>query len=802
MMARLYVLTVFAYPLVLVLLCVGAGLLVDRLSGRFLPAAVLPAVGAAALVGVSQLTTYLSAIASATPYVLLAVSLAGYALARARARAMIARARSHAPALAGGGLVYAFALAPVLLAGRPSFSSFMALSDSAVHLIGADFLIHHGQDYRHLDLHNSYGQFIHDYYGTSYPSGADTLFGGSALLLRLPLIWTFQPFNGAMLALAYGPAWALARHIGLRGAWAAGAALAASVPALVYGYELIGSVKEVSSLAMILTLGVLVTLHRSWLARGPGRAVPFALVLGAGVSTLGLGFGAWGLAAAVALLVALLADLLAGRATVAGGLLTVAAGAIVLFLAALPTWLDASRSLQVAQNIASTGNPGNLHTPLKWTQVLGVWLRDSYKEAPTGGALTTTHVLIVVTLVACGLGVLWLMRTRRYALAGWIALMLLAWAVLSRYSTTWVSAKSLMMTSPVVVLLAWAGVAALRSPRSRTTALAAVLALALLGGAIASDAAQYHSSSLAPTARYDELGELDERFAGRGPVLFTDFDEYSMYVLRHLDVGGPDFVYPPPALASLAGGYGQPVVLDRASPRALEEYPLIITRRDPSAAPPPADYALLWHGRYYNALGRRDGVAPAAVHVADAPSDSHACAGLSSAARTAPSRRLTILAALAPALVRVPLESAAHPHGWEREREGFAMRGPGTLSARFTIPRGGVWEVWLQGQFMPSVQVGVDGRQLATISGQLAGNSLVPDTVAPARVQLAVGEHIISITRGGFSLAPGNGATAVLAGAFLTPSGTPARRLRTLSPTTPPSELCSSAYAWIELVGT
>ena len=71
----------------------------------------------------------------------------------------------------------------------------MALSDSAVHMIGADYLIHHGQDYAHLDLHNSYGQFINNYYGTSYPSGADTLFGGSALLLGLPLIWAFQPFN-------------------------------------------------------------------------------------------------------------------------------------------------------------------------------------------------------------------------------------------------------------------------------------------------------------------------------------------------------------------------------------------------------------------------------------------------------------------------------------------------------------------------------------------------------------------------------------------------------------------------------
>ena len=76
----------------------------------------------------------------------------------------------------------------------------MALSDSAVHMIGADFLIHHGQDYAHLDLRNSYGQFINNYYDTSYPSGADTLFGGSALLLGLPLIWAFQPFNAFMLA--------------------------------------------------------------------------------------------------------------------------------------------------------------------------------------------------------------------------------------------------------------------------------------------------------------------------------------------------------------------------------------------------------------------------------------------------------------------------------------------------------------------------------------------------------------------------------------------------------------------------
>jgi hypothetical protein len=71
---------------------------------------------------------------------------------------------------------------------------------------------------------------------------------------------------------------------------------------------------------------------------------------------------------------------------------------------------------------------------------------------------------------------------------------------------------------------------------------------------------------------------------------------------------------------------------------------------------------------------------------------------------------------------------------------------------------------------MPRVGVAVDGRQLASIAGQLAGNSLVPDTATPIRVRLAAGAHVLTVTRAGFSLAPGNGSAAVLASAFLTPA--------------------------------
>ncbi len=63
----------------------------------------------------------------------------------------------------------------------------------------------------------------------------------------MPLIWAFQPFNAFLLALAAGPAWVLARHIGLDGVLAALAALTITLPALVYGYELIASVKEITA---------------------------------------------------------------------------------------------------------------------------------------------------------------------------------------------------------------------------------------------------------------------------------------------------------------------------------------------------------------------------------------------------------------------------------------------------------------------------------------------------------------------------------------------------------------------------
>jgi hypothetical protein len=796
------------YPCLLALLCVGAGLLIDRASGGFLPGALLPAVGAAALIGVSQLTTYSVFAAPATPYVLAVLAAAGFTIGRRRVETLARQWRRCGWQLAVPLLAFLAAVAPVLFAGRPSFSSYGVLTDSAFHMLGADFLMRHGQDYAHLDLRNSYGQYINAYYNTSYPSGADTLFGGSAFLLHVPLIWAFQPFNAFMLAIVAGPAWVLARQLELDGALAALAALTVTVPALVYGYELIASVKEITALPMILTLGALVTLHSRWLRGPPRGALPFALVAAAGVSALGVAFGAWVLTAVLVLAAIVIRRIVANRQKSARQpLLLAATGVAVGLVAALGTWLDLSGSLQVAKNIASTSNPGNLQKPLRSIQVLGTWLVDSYKHVPTGGHLELSYALAIVALIAAVVGAVYVVYLRAYALAGWIALTLAVWVGLTAYGTTWADGKALMLTSPVLVLLAWAGVAALRAGASRTAfrpvlgPAALLLALALLGGVAASDTMQYHGSNLAPTARYEELASVNSRFAGRGPTLFTDYDEYALYELRDLDVGGPDFMFPPRGIVL---PHGLPVDLGRVPPAALLSYPLIVTRRDPAAARPPAAYSLRWQGTYYQVWGRRPGAPAAIAHLGASSVRAGGlpiqCSRVEGLAQLAKSQGAQLIGATPPELVRVDVASAQHP-AWANTRLGLLMARPGRLEATFAIPHAGPWELWLQGEIMPTVGVSVDGRRLASISGQLTGVASDPDTMAPLPVRLAAGRHRLRITRRASSpLAPGAGGSAILDSIFLTPVGGGSQATLHITPAARWRSLCGRRLEWIEVV--
>ena len=313
----MFVATVLLYPCVLAALCAGAGLAVDRCSGGFLPPALLLSVGAAALIALSQLSTDVPAIAPATPYLMAALALAGLALAlgagagaraalrgrtrgRWRCRCSRTRSRSH----------------PCCCGGRPSFSSYMALADSAVHLIGADFLIAPRPATSRTSTCTTPTASSSTTTTTPATRRARTRCSAAARsLLGLPLIWAFQPFNAFMLAsrrravLAAGQsacAW--------RVAWAALAVLTRDpararlrLRAARLGQGNHGSVDAPDASV------------RSWSRIAAGWAGHSTVRSRSrwcsppGVSALGLAFGAWALAAVLVLAVA------ARRASCASG---------------------------------------------------------------------------------------------------------------------------------------------------------------------------------------------------------------------------------------------------------------------------------------------------------------------------------------------------------------------------------------------------------------------------------------------------------------------------------------------------
>jgi hypothetical protein len=157
-------------------------------------------------------------------------------------------------------------------------------------------------------------------------------------------------------------------------------------------------------------------------------------------------------------------------------------------------------------------------------------------------------------------------------------------------------------------------------------------------------------------------------------------------------------------------------------------------------------------------------------------------------------------AADAPQIVAIPLADASHPARWGHRRQGLVMTTPGRLSASFRLPAGSSWEVWIQGQLMPTVELALDGRPLASIGGQLSGNSLVADTVPPIPVRLEPGLHRLTLTRGGTNLAPGNGGSAVLDAIFLTAAGAATQRRLSTVPLAQWRALCGRRYDWIELL--
>jgi hypothetical protein len=356
-----------------------------------------------------------------------------------------------------------------------------------------------------------------------------------------------------------------------------------------------------------------------------------------------------------------------------------------------------------------------------------------------------------------------------------------------------------VITSPVTVLLAVFGVESLRVAGRRIEAIAVGAALAV--GILVSNAFTYHDTNLVPGERYEELIEIGERFASPEAALLPEFDELALYALQNLPPDGPGFAYKNPQLGLLAdgtaAGYGASYDLDQIPPEAVGNYRTIVARRRPDSSRPPATFARVFHGRFYD-VWRNGGDADVLDHLPAGsglqPGGRVNCRRLRRAISAAgPGTSLAYVAR--PRLRVIDPIRAERAAGWAETIGGVGLYTPGELTATVELPAGGRYLIWLRGEFGREVRVYVDGRRVGALSYE-SGND--GNYGSPIEVSLEPGRHRLRLERGGGSLRPGDNMPGALRAVVFEPAGIDTEPR--VVPAADWREACERVVDWVEVV--
>ncbi len=366
--------------------------------------------------------------------------------------------------------------------------------------------------------------------------------------------------------------------------------------------------------------------------------------------------------------------------------------AFLFVLLSLPTF---AASVKLLPSVKGTGplELGNLALPMPAISAAGVWITGDYRY-PQDAHRKFSEMIAVLVLVLAAVGLAHAIRRRRWSVA-WLAIAgaVSLFYVAHRYGP-WIQFKADCVTAPISLLLAFSGIGALMRIGPARLPLG-VLPAAVVGlGVLAGSALLYHNITLAPYERLHNLEEIGERFAGQGPTLTPDFEEYAEYYLRDDDqtsmVNGPTLGLLPGVNRATEPGGIYNYDLNEFALSWLESFRTIVMRRDPVSSRPPSNYRLVYLSTYYEVWQRTGPVQSVLEHVPLTPGARAAsvCNGVEAAARRA---------------------------------------GTGTEIAYTTPPRGvaqfGSGDMTLSSTFQPA-----GGPVLATGAGHAVGEQPVPST--------------------------------------------------------------------------
>jgi hypothetical protein len=776
------------FPLLAGGLALGCGALVARAAGTRLPAVLRAPLGLATIVVASQVTTYWGATARLATPLVVALAVAGFAVSERRKPI-----RVDWPAAATALGVFGVYAAPVVLAGTATFLGYTLLGDDSVHFVLVDWVMKHGHQLHGL-APSSYHATLAGYYSTAYPLGAHTALGALRPLVGQDVAWVYQPFLAFVAAMLSLSLYALLSHA-IAARWMrALAAFLAAQPALVYAFALEGSVKE---LGTVFVLALVAALGAEWVRSDGGvrGVVPLAVAAAAGVALLNVSVLPW----IGPLLVFVVVARLWRRPAAGWRPVGLEAGAFVAITAALsyPS-LAVSRSFVKTTNSSLTGGGqlGNLLGPLNNWQVFGIWPAGDFRLRLTPHP-ALTHVLIGVEIGALVLGLVWAVRRGPSWPLALLAASAIATAYLTARGSPWSDAKTLMIASPAVVLAAMLGPAALWELGRRR---AAVVLIAAIGfGILWSNALAYHDAYLAPRGRLSELASIGTRFAGQGPALYVDFEEFSKHFLRGIDPTGAGEAWQDDPRAVIVSGpprpFGSTADIDQLAAPYLQRYRTLVLRRSGSASRPPSNFRLVAGTPHYEVWRRVSG--SLARHLSLGSQLQPGAAAPCNAVRELAGHGSRLAFVPRPALPALTTAQMRHPAAWRPSGPGtLKPSGPGTATGSLSVPRAARYSVWLEGSFSRGVTVLVDGHRVGSVRRQLGPQG---QQVPAGRVDLTAGAHTLALERAAGGPAPGNGAAETIGAVVLDPAED-TRAVRTV-PAGSWRTLCGENLDWVEAVG-
>ncbi len=592
-------------PAAMALAFLGCGLLLKRASAGAVPGALVLPLGFALVLVVSGVMTSFEPTAGWAAAVFVPLALIGLFVGR-RDLAALRRRRQAAlwPALAAL-VAFAVVAAPLVLSGSPTFTGYTRIVDIAHQWELSDHLVNEGRS-RIAVADSSHTRQVSKLLSAGYPGAWQAALGSFGRLFATDLAWIYQPLlalTSAVLALGvFGLLGGLVRSVRLR---ALAAAIAAQANVL-YSYALAGGLKELAAAALLVLTAGLTRALADARELGLRDSLPLGVALGACAASFSLAIAPWlGVLVVGGVLVTAAGSSHRRRMLAVWGAAALLAGVLIL-----PAFTQVSQLAGLAAdaegaNRTAVADLGNLEEPVPVEAAAGVWITKDHR-LPRLTQQPVTGVLIVAVLVLAALGIAHALRRRELMPAVLAASALIALAYYELRTGPWIRFKAIAISGPIVLALAFAGVASIASlgrwRRAAGWALGAALAVAVLAG----NALAYQNASIAPSDRMRELERLGERIEGQGPTLFLSFDEMGEYFLRKGKAVGlvnqPRGWAVDRSLRLKASSLG--LDIDELPHGYVQRYRTLVVRRGPSASRPPSNYALVARGRHYETWRR------------------------------------------------------------------------------------------------------------------------------------------------------------------------------------------------------